>query len=210
MTRDPFLRRVFVLASLVAGLGVGPGAAEQGAGQQAAPAQTPTTTTPTSQPAVPITEADLDRIRKALDSSPSLKIDDSQLRFYVQILAKERSFAEYVKGYDLRNGPTKGGNPMSHAEFLAMVTPKEFYSSGGITAWEQLQFAVTNWLGQSLVKKAIEDLQQAKDEREVDEIRARIERELSALRRKPADPATPAPTPQTPPAPATPAPESGR
>jgi hypothetical protein len=98
---------------------------------------------------------------------------------------------------------------MTHAEFLSLVTPKEFYSSGGITAWEQLQFAVTNWLGQSLVKKAIEDLQRAKDEREVDEIRARIERELSALRKKPVEPAPSGPgAPATPPA--TPAPDSSR
>lgn len=102
-----------------------------------------------------------------------------------------------MKGYDLVNGPTKGGNPMSHREFLAMVTPKEFYSSGGITAMEQLQFALTNWLGQTFVKKAIEDLQTARDQREVDDIRERIERELAALRRKPAEapatPSTPAP-----------------
>ena len=170
----------------------------------AAPA-TPQAETQPSGVTVPMTEADLSRIRKALDSSPSLRIDDNQLRFYVQILARERSFADYVKGYDLRNGPTKGGNPMTHQEFLNMVTPREFYSSGGITAWEQLQFAVTNWLGQSLVKKAIEDLQQAKDAREVDEIRARIERELSALRRKPAEPTAPAAT-----APANPVPDPAR
>ena len=101
----------------------------------AAPA-TPQAETQPSGVTVPITEADLSRIRKALDSSPSLRIDDNQLRFYVQILARERSFADYVKGYDLRNGPTKGGNPMTHQEFLNMVTPREFYSSGGITAWE--------------------------------------------------------------------------
>jgi len=63
-----------------------------------------------------------------------------------------------------------------------MVTPKEMNSSGGITAMETLQFAFTNWLGQSLVKKAIEDLRNAKSEREVQEIRDRIDRELAALR----------------------------
>jgi hypothetical protein len=71
---------------------------------------------------------------------------------------------------------------MTHQEFLNLVTPREFYSSGGITAMETLQFALTNWLGQTLVKKAIEDLQNAKTEREVDDIRARINRELEALR----------------------------
>jgi hypothetical protein len=200
MTRFP--RTAIRTAGLVFGLV----AASQhaSAGQPQAP---PAQSTPSpDQVAVPITDADLARIRKALDSSPAIKIDDSQLRFYVQILAKQRSFADYVKGYDLRNGPTKGGNPMTHNEFLALVTPKELYSSGGITAWEQLQFAVTNWLGQSLVKKAIEDLQGAKSEREIDEIRARIDRELSALRRKPAVP----PAAEKPATPASPAPESDR
>lgn len=159
--------------------------------------------------ALPITPGDLDRIRKALESSsPVLKIDDGQLRYYVQILAKQKTFADYVKGYDLLNGPTKGGNPMTHREFLALVTPKEFYSSGGITAWEQLQFALTNYLGQTFVKKAIEDLQHARDAREVDEIRDRIERELSALRRRPAPP--PAAAPAGDPASPTPSPEPTR
>jgi hypothetical protein len=145
--------------------------------------QSDATPAPLPEVTVPITNSDLARIRQALESGPAIKIDDSQLRYYVQVLAKQRTFAEYVKGYDLRNGPTKGGNPMTHQEFLQMVTPREFYSSGGITAIEQLQFALTNWLGQTLVRRAIEELQTAKSEKEIDEIRDRIERELSALRR---------------------------
>ena len=129
-----------------------------------------------------ISEADLGRIRKALETSPTLKLDDNQLRYYVRILAQRPDFLDFMKGYDFKNGPTRGGNPMTHQEFLAMVTPKEMNSSGGITAMETLQFAFTNWLGQSLVKKAIEDLKNAKSEREVQEIRDRIDRELAALR----------------------------
>jgi hypothetical protein len=71
---------------------------------------------------------------------------------------------------------------MTHNEFLAMVTPKELQSSVGITARETLEFALTNWLGQTLIKRAFEDLQKAKTEREIQDIRDRIERELSALR----------------------------
>ena len=100
----------------------------------------------------------------------------------MRILAQRPNFLEFMKGYDFKNGPTRRGNPMTHQEFLAMVTPKEMNSSGGITAMETLQFAFTNWLGQSLVKNAIEDLKNAKSEREVQEIRERIDRELSALR----------------------------
>jgi hypothetical protein len=165
--------RMLIVASTV-------GILSSGLGAQAPPSTPAASQTP--EVAVPITSSDLNRIRQALDGSPAFKIDDSQLRYYVEILAKQRTFAEYVKGYDLKNGPTKGGNPMTHQEFLNLVTPREFYSSGGITAMETLQFALTNWLGQTLVKKAIEDLQNAKTEREVDDIRARINRELEALR----------------------------
>ncbi len=139
------------------------------------PAQEPTVT-------VPVTPSDLARIRRALDSEPAVRIDDDQLRFYMQILVKQPTFADFVKGYDFKHGPTRGGNPMTHNEFLAMVTPKELQSSVGITARETLEFALTNWLSQTLIKRAFEDLQKAKNEREIQEIRDRIERELAALR----------------------------
>jgi hypothetical protein len=126
---------------------------------------------------------DIDRIRKALASEPTIKIDDSQLRYYVNIVAKQRTFADYVKGYDLVNGPTRGGNPMTHREFLDLVTPKELHSSGGITAYELLQFSFTNWLGQMLARKAVDEVRSARDTRDLDEIRARIDRELAALPR---------------------------
>jgi hypothetical protein len=147
-----------------------------------APAAATSQTDTSPDRVTPMTTADLARIRQALSTSPSLNLDKEQLRYYVRILAKQPNFADFTKGYDFINGPTRGGNPMSHAEFLNMVTPKELHSSGGITAMDTLQFAFTNWLGQSLVKKAIEDLRNAKDEKEVEAIRQRIELELAALR----------------------------
>lgn len=123
----------------------------------------------------------LEIVRRSLNQGKGLKLDDRQLRFYLEIVAKQPTFADYVKGYDFLNGPTKGGNPMSHAEFLKMVTPKEMYSQAGITATDQLQFAVTNWLGQSLIRKALDQLKDARTDREALEIRERIEKELTAL-----------------------------
>jgi len=129
----------------------------------------------------PVTPAQVERIRRALNHPPGLVLDDRQLRFYLEIVARQPTFAEYAKGFDFVNGPTKGGNPMSHQEFLTLVTPKEFYSTAGITPLDQVQLAFTNWLGQSLIKKAMEELSQAKTDREVQEIRERINRELDAL-----------------------------
>jgi len=146
------------------------------------PADLPADVVPEPAVTVPVTPGDLARIRRALDSEPAVRIDDDQLRFYMQILVKQPTFAEFARGYDFVNGPTRRGNPMTHNEFLAMVTPKELQSSVGITARETLEFALTNWLGQTLIKRAFEDLQKARSEREVQEIRDRIERELATLK----------------------------
>ncbi|HEX7779920.1 MAG TPA: hypothetical protein VF424_11795 [Vicinamibacterales bacterium] len=143
----------------------------------------PPATQPSNPPAgAAQAAADLERIKAQLNRAPVLKLDDNQLRFYVEVIGKQPSIADVIGSYDLINGPTRRGAPMTHQEFLNMVTPQEFYGSGGIKASELLQFAVTNWLGQQIIKKAIEDIRNANSEREVEEIRARINRELAALK----------------------------
>jgi hypothetical protein len=129
----------------------------------------------------PPTPAQIARMQRALDQPSGLKLDERQLRFYLEIIERLPTFAEYARGYDFLHGPSGGGNPMSHAEFVRMVTPQEMYSSAGITPGLQVQWALTNWIGQALIKKALEELKQARDENEIREIRERIERELDAL-----------------------------
>jgi hypothetical protein len=140
----------------------------------------PVPTTPVVQ--APDRPIDLDRIREGVTKPPQLIIDDGKLKIYVEVIAKWPRFSDLVKGYDLRNGPTARGNPMTHAEFLQMVTPREMYGSGGIRATEMLQMALVNWAGKALIKKGLEAIGNARNEREIAEIRARIDRELAALR----------------------------
>ena len=64
-----------------------------------------------------------------------------------------------------------------------MVTPKELYGSGGIQAIELLQFALTDWAAKTLVRRGMEEMKEAKTEREVKEIRERIDRDLAILSR---------------------------
>jgi hypothetical protein len=152
-------------------------------GSATPPAAEPQPPPAQTEPAAPVvsTPNDLSRIRQALSQPPAITLDAQQLRYYLEIIARQQTFANYVKGYDFINGPTKRGDPMTHQEFLNMVTPKEMYSSAGITATDMLQVAVTNWLGKALISKALEDLQHAKSDREAQEIRDRITRELDAL-----------------------------
>jgi len=140
----------------------------------------PPPTLPTIQ--APERPPNLDRIREAVSKPPEIKISDGQLRIYVEVIAKWPRFDELMKGYDLMNGPVARGNPMSHAEFLNMVTPRELHSSGGIKPTEILTMALVNWAGKAVITKGLEAISNAKSQREIDEIRARIDRELAALR----------------------------
>ena len=127
-----------------------------------------------------LTEEELERIKLGL-SRPEFKIDDSKLRFYVEVIGKFPTWVEIAKGYDLINGPTKRGNPMTHAEYLSLATPRDMISSAGIKPVEVLQFALVNWAGQALIKKAVQEFSRARDERELREIRERIDKELAIL-----------------------------
>jgi hypothetical protein len=162
-----------------------PAAPSSSSAQPSAPSSSAEETAPASganpSPTTDNLAPNLGRIRDALARQPGVNLDVDQLRYYLRVVEKTPTFADYVKGYDFVNGPTKGGDPMSHQEFVNMVTPKELHSSAGITAVESLQFAITNWLGQALIKKALTDIQQAQSEREVEAIRARITQELAAL-----------------------------
>jgi len=150
-------------------------ATQTGSGRAIPPEQSGTSQTPVPTP-------DLDRIKNALTREPRLKIDDGQMRIYVEIIGKWPRFDQIVGDYDLKNGPTRRGAVMTHNEFLAMVTPKEMYSTAGIKPTEMLQFALVNALGQALIKKALEEIRNARTEREIQTIRERIDRELAALR----------------------------
>ena len=129
----------------------------------------------------PPTPSEVARMQRILDQPQGLKLDERQLRFYLEIVQRLPTFAEYARGYDFLNGPTTGGNPMSHQEFVRLVTPKEMFSSAGFTANEQVQIALTNYVGQALIRKAVEELKQAHSASQIQAIRERIDRELDAL-----------------------------
>ena len=146
------------------------------------PAQTaPPAPTPSPTPTPPPPD-NLDRIRRGLAHESSIKLDNGQMKIYVEVIAQWPSFAEMAKGYDLMNGPTGWGNPMSHQEFLNMVTPKEMYGSGGISAPEVLTMALVNYFGKKAIEKGLKEIGQTRDQKKIAEIRARIDAELAALR----------------------------
>ena len=181
MIRHPIGRGLAILALIVA-------AAQPAAARQGQDPPPPPTTTPPAQvgPGSPIKlPDDLDRIKAALKRPNTIILTDTQVRFYSEIRAKFPSVEEMFRGVDLLYGPRQGGPAMTHAEYLSLVTPRETVaSSGGILPTEMLQFAITNWLGQMLVRKALNEINNAKSEAEVQAIRDRISKELAALTAK--------------------------
>jgi hypothetical protein len=139
---------------------------------KAAPAQTPTPPAP-----LPV---NVDKIRTALDRPQRIHISDQNLRFYVEIRPPEIGFMSFVGDYDLMNGPVPGA-AITGRDLMNMQTPKEMYSSAGITATDMLQFAATNYVAQTLIRKAADEIKHAKDRKAIAEIQARIDRQLAAL-----------------------------
>lgn len=142
--------------------------------QQAPPPATP----PAQQ--LPV---DMARIREALRQDPKLRLNSDELKFYVDIIGRIPTFEEIVGDFDLRNGRVPGA-PMTHDEFLSMVTPKDLNSTTGISAMETLGVALTSWGMISLVKKAYEEYKKAATERERRAIQEQIERELRELQKR--------------------------
>ena len=114
------------------------------------------------------------------DAEGSPDVVQAQFVAFQEMVAKLPTFESFVGTFDLKNGPVPRAG-MTHQEFLNMVTPKELYSSAGITATEMLQFALTNWAAQEIIRKGLKELHAARTEAEIRAIRERINRELAAL-----------------------------
>lgn len=175
--RDRWLTRVLV-AALAGVLTGAPTAAAQTSGDTGSARAR--VQTPPQQGSGDSSES-LARIKAALSHPPTIKLAGDRLRFYLEVYGQQTPFWSFVGSYDLINGPVKHST-MTGQEFLDRMRPKELYSSAGITAPELLQFALVNVAAQALIKKAIQDIREAKTEAEVAAIQARIERELQALK----------------------------
>ncbi len=164
-------------AALAAAFACAPAVAAQ-TGQQTPPPSTQSSAPATPQPEPTI---NLDHIKTALSHPPAFKLAGDRLTFHLEIVAKQPEFWSFVGSYDLQNGPVKHST-ITGQEYLNMVRPQLLYSSAGITAPELLQFAATNAAAQALIKKAVRDIRDARTQAEIRDIRARIDRELRALK----------------------------
>ena len=144
----------------------------------------PPATQPSNPPAgAAQAAADLERIKAQLNRAPVLKLDDNQLRFYVEVIGKQPSIADVIGSYDLINGPTRRGAPMTHQEFLDIVTPTDVRGYAAFDNRQGLIVAATSFALKWAVQKALDKLDQAQTERQKEAARKEVDEALAALRK---------------------------
>ena len=133
--------------------GAAPQASAQPPAEQSSPSQAPPDTVnwPVS----------LDRIQEAISRPAASRTTAGRPTFRVEVIAKKPTI-EDILGEGYLVGPTPG--PMTHQEFLNMVTPNEFRGMGVFTGGEALTVAATSIGLQWALSKAIDKLKDAKTE----------------------------------------------
>lgn len=147
--------------------------AKAGAQTPPSPPATPQTQTP------PAIDVNLTRIRTALEAMPSIRFDEPQIRFYVDVYGHAARFWDFIGTFDLKNGPTPRAG-MTHQDFLDMVAPKNM-NFGPPTVKGIAEAAAATLAGSYLLSKLRQALRHAPTEADRRRIQAQIDRELAAL-----------------------------
>lgn len=140
------------------------------------------TQTPPPPPPLP---GDLEKIKEGVKVPSALSlVDKDQLRIYVHTTAPFPTFTDIVGDFDLRKGPVPYAG-MTHQEFVQSTRPKDMYSSAGFTVGDVIRWGLltyTEGKAFELLRNGVIALREAKTEADRRAIRARIEKELAALR----------------------------
>lgn len=120
---------------------------------------------------------DVGKIQRALSRPPAIKPSSDRPVFRVEVFGKKPTI-EDILGPDYLRGPAPYGG-MTHAEFLAMVTPKEFQGYSVFTNKEGMMVAATSFALQWALMKAIDKYKSAREAREKERARDEV---LDALR----------------------------
>jgi hypothetical protein len=136
---------------------------QQPAAPQDPPSRPPEQTSQSPEPAATVSwPVSLERIQEALSRPPAIKTGAGRPTFRVEVIAKKPTI-EDILGEDYLAGPV--GGPITHQEFLNLVTPNEFRGMGVFTGGEALTVAATAIGLQWALSKAIDKLSEAKTER---------------------------------------------
>ena len=141
-------------------------------------ATTQETTLPTPQEGIQL-PVSLERIQEAISRPPAIKPTTNRPVFRVEIFARKPNI-EDILGPDYLKGPAPATG-MSHQEFLNMVTPEEFRGMAMFSNKEAMTIAATSLGLQWALMKAVDTLQDARDERAKEAARQEVIEAMNAL-----------------------------
>jgi hypothetical protein len=179
-----FPRITLMLVALL--LGSAAGAAGQSESAPAPPvAITGAETDPLEPADVPIdTDAlpiNINRIRRAVSRQPAIRPESTRPVFRVQVFSRKPTIDD-ILGPDWRKGPTPAG-PMTHQEFLDLVTPTDVKGYAAFDNKQALVVAATSFALQWAVTRAMDKLKDAVTERQKNEARKEVDEALAALKK---------------------------
>ena len=134
---------------------------------------------PAAEPeALPV---DLNRIKRVLAQPPAIRPESTQVVYRIEIFGRKPTIND-ILGPDFLKGPTMAG-PMTHQEFLDMVTPKDVQGYAAFTNKEGMMVAATSFALQWALRQAVSKFQDAITERQKEAARKEVEEALAALRK---------------------------
>jgi hypothetical protein len=122
----------------------------------------------------------VDKIQRALSREPAIRVAEQRTKFRVEVFGRKPTIDE-ILGPDWARGPVPYGG-MTHQEFLNMVTPQAVQGYAAFDNKEGAMVAVTSFVFQYALAKAIKKFQEAKQERERAEAKREVDEALAALR----------------------------
>lgn len=143
----------------------------------------PTANGSTTTPTVNIDRLplDLDKIQRALQRPPALKIETSRSIFRIEIFGRKPTI-EDILGKDYMRGPVPAGAP-THQEFLNLVTPQDVQGYAAFSNKQGFTVAATSLALQWALQKAVQKFTEAKEDRAREAARKEVEEALAELRR---------------------------
>ncbi len=120
----------------------------------------------------------VDRVQRALSRPPAISLEGKQV-YRVEVLGKHLTI-EDILGPDYLKGPVPRAG-MTHQEFLAMVTPKDFQGYAPYTNREGMTMAATSVALKWALQRAVHKYQTASEERDREAARREVEQALLDL-----------------------------
>lgn len=121
----------------------------------------------------------MERIQRKLSRQPAIRLKGDQSVFRVEVLGK-RLTIEDILGPDYLKGPVPRA-PMTHQEFLDMVTPKDYQGYAAFSNREGLAVAASSFALKWALQKAIHKYQTAREDREREAARKEVQDALLEL-----------------------------